>query len=107
MQEPPRTPGGHRLYETRAARRLTFIRRARELGFAIDDIRSLLGLVDRQIVTCGEVQAITDHQLQAVRAKIADLRELERVLAEMTVSCTGGSVPDCPIIEVLFRPMPA
>lgn len=107
MQAPPRTRGGHRLYETGAVRRLAFIRRARELGFAIDDIRSLLGLVDRQVVKCGEVLAITDHQLQAVRAKIGDLKRLERVLAAMTASCTGGNVPDCPIIEALLTPVPA
>lgn len=107
MQEPQRTQGGHRFYETGAVRRLTFIRRARELGFTIDDIRSLLGLVDRRAVTCGEVQTITNHQLQSVQGKIADLRKLEIVLAEMTVSCAGGNVPECPVIEALFSPMAA
>ena len=86
---------------------MTFIRRARELGFTLDDVRSLLGLVDRRRVTCGEVQSITNHQLQGVRAKIADLRKLERVLADMTKACTGGNVPECPVIEALFSPKAA
>lgn len=102
MKAPPRTRGGHRAYGNEAAGRLSFIRRARELGFTIDDIRSLLGLVDRRTVTCGEVQKITEHQLQGVRAKVADLKKLERVLAGMTKSCAGGDVPDCPVIEALF-----
>lgn len=102
MKAPPRTRGGHRVYGNEAAGRLSFIRRARELGFTIDDIRSLLGLVDRRAVTCGEVQKITDHQLQAVRKKIADLAKLEVVLAQMTLSCAGGNVPECPVIGALF-----
>jgi MerR family mercuric resistance operon transcriptional regulator len=102
MKPPPRTQGGHRQYGADAAGRLNFIRRARELGFTVGDIRALLGLVDRRAATCGKVYAITSHQLQNVRAKIADLRKLERALAGMTESCKGGSVPDCPVIEVLF-----
>jgi MerR family mercuric resistance operon transcriptional regulator len=102
MKPPPRTHGGHRVYGADAAGRLSFIRRARELGFTIGDIRALLGLVDRRAATCGKVYAITGHQLRNVRSKIADLRKLERVLSGMTESCKGGSVPDCPVIEVLF-----
>ena len=102
MKAPPRTRGGHRVYGNEAAGRLSFIRRARELGFTIDDIRSLLGLVDRRAVTCGEVQKIAEHQLQGVRAKVVDLKKLEFVLAGMTRSCAGGDVPDCPVIEALF-----
>lgn len=102
MKAPPRTKGGHRLYGADAAGRLTFIRRARELGFTIEDIRSLLGLVDRRAVTCAKVFSITSHQLDIVRAKIVDLKKLERVLCEMAVSCKGGNVPECPVIEALF-----
>ena len=107
MKAPPRTQGGHRAYGSEAAGRLSFIRRARELGFTVDDIRSLLGLVDRRAVTCGEVQKIAEHQLRGVRAKLADLKKLEHVLAGMTRSCAGGDVPDCPVIEALFSPKAA
>jgi MerR family mercuric resistance operon transcriptional regulator len=103
MAKPPRSLGGHRLYAEDATRRLTFIRRARELGFAIEDIRAMLGLIDRRAVTCDEVLAIARHQLEAVREKIADLRKLERVLATMTASCAGGQVPQCPIVDALYK----
>lgn len=102
LRKPPRTAGGHRLYGGEAAGRLSFIRRARELGFAIDDIRGLLGLVDGRAVTCAGVRRITDRQLATVKSKVADLRKLERVLAAMTASCAGGDVPECPIIDALF-----
>ncbi|MGQ0678005.1 MAG: MerR family transcriptional regulator [Rhodospirillales bacterium] len=102
MKPPPRTRGGHRLYGGDAVGRLTFIRRARELGFTIGDIRALLGLADRRAVTCGPVRKITEHQRRGVRATIADLRKLDRVLAGMARSCAGGDVPDCPVIEALL-----
>lgn len=100
---PPRTAGNQRIYEPAHRQRLTFIRRARELGFAIEDIRALLTLVDRHTVTCGEVQGIAERQLAAVRAKMSDLKRLERALKDMTASCVGGLVPDCPIVETLFQ----
>lgn len=103
LPAPPRTAGNQRIYEPAHRQRLTFIRRARELGFAIGDIRALLALVDRHTVTCGEVQGIAERQLAAVRAKMSDLKRLERALEDMTASCVGGLVPDCPIVETLFQ----
>ncbi|MDE4915990.1 helix-turn-helix domain-containing protein [Methylobacterium sp. 092160098-2] len=99
---PPRTAGNQRVYDEAHQRRLTFIRRARELGFTIEDIRSLLALVDRHTATCGEVQSAAARQLVAVRTKIMDLRRLERALADMTASCPGGTTPECPILDTLF-----
>ena len=63
MPEPGRTEGGHRNYAAAHVRRLTFIRRARELGFAIEDIRALLELAEPGRVSCGEVQKIAAHHL--------------------------------------------
>ena len=63
MPEPGRTEGGHRNYATVHVRRLTFIRRARELGFAIEDIRTLLELAEPGRVSCGEVQKIAARHL--------------------------------------------
>ena len=101
MPEPPRTPGGHRAYNAAHEERLRFIRRARELGFGIEEIRGLLTLVDRHAVTCAEVQEMTLHHLIDVRAKIADLRRLERTLAATVAACSGDEVPNCPVIDAL------
>ena len=103
LPAPSRSAGGHRLYGEDHLKRLTFIRRGRELGFSLDDIRGLLGLVDGGAYTCAEVKAVTLEHLGEVRRKLADLRRLERVLKGMAAECEGGAVPDCPVIDALFR----
>lgn len=103
MPPPPRSEGGHRLYDEVLVRRLSFIRRCRELGFSLDEIRGLLELVDGGTYTCAEVKDMTQDHLQSVRTKIADLRALEKTLKEMVSKCVGDEVPDCPIIDVLFE----
>ncbi|MER2268575.1 MerR family transcriptional regulator [Methylobacterium oxalidis] len=103
LPAPPRTAGNQRIYDRAHRQRLTFIRRAREIGFSLEDIRALLTLVDRHAVTCGEVQDVADRHLITVRAKITDLRRMERVLKDMKAACAGGLVPDCPIMETLFQ----
>ncbi len=102
MPEPPRTAGGHRSYGKSHERRLGFIRRCRELGFSIEEIRVLLGLVDGGDYTCGEVKAVADRHLDDVRRKIADLKKLERTLKDVGAACDGGQVPECPIIDALY-----
>ena len=103
LPKPPRSAGGHRLYGGEDARRLTFIRRSRELGFGLDEVRQLLHYVDDGGYTCAEVKAITVDHLTEVRRKLSDLRRLERALKEMIVNCDGGDIPDCPILETLYR----
>ena len=98
---PPRTPAGHRLYDERHVSRLHFIMRARELGFGIDEIRDLLGLVDSDQQTCAEVKARTEWHLADVRAKIERLQRIELVLADTAAKCTGEEVPECPVLEAL------
>jgi MerR family mercuric resistance operon transcriptional regulator len=102
LPAPPRTEGGHRLYKDDHLKRLIFIRRSRELGFTLNEIRNLLGLVAGDY-TCGEVQAAALSHLRSIRHKIADLRRMERTLADTASRCKGGTAPDCPIIEVLSR----
>ncbi len=104
LPKPPRTQGGHRQYDEPELKRLTFVRRSRALGFTLDEIRGLLGLVDGGDYTCGEVKAITLDHLEEIRRKIADLTRLETVLRDMAAECEGGTVPDCPVIEALFTP---
>ncbi|MFQ5972567.1 MAG: helix-turn-helix domain-containing protein [Alphaproteobacteria bacterium] len=103
MPSPARTQGGHRAYGADAWRRLVFIRRCRELGFTIEQIRGLLDLVDRGDYTCAEVYDIAQQHLRALRDKIADLKRMESVLRGMAARCDEGEVPSCHIIEALSR----
>ncbi len=105
LPDPPRSKGGHRHYADDHLKRLNFIRRSRELGFTIEEVRGLLGLVDGGSYTCAEVETMTLDHLQNVRAKITDLKTIEKVLTEMVSQCDGGQVPECPVIDVLFGEM--
>ena len=99
-----RTQGGHRNYDATHIRRLAFIRRARELGFALDGIRALLELAEPSRVSCGEVQKIAAVHLRCVRAKLADLVKMEKLLAKTVAACDGNRSPSCPVIEMLDTP---
>lgn len=100
LPPPPRTEGGHRLYADDHLKRLAFIRRSRELGFTLDEVRNLLALVEGGY-TCGEVQAAALAHVESIQRKIADLQQMERTLAETAAHCKGGTAPDCPILDVL------
>ncbi|HSY86506.1 MAG TPA: helix-turn-helix domain-containing protein, partial [Verrucomicrobiae bacterium] len=102
LPKAPRSAGGHRIYNQGHLMRLGFVRRSRELGFSLDEVRGLLQLVDGGRYTCAEVKAVTLDHLADIRRKIADLRRLEQTLAEVAGKCRGGKVPDCPVIEALF-----
>jgi MerR family mercuric resistance operon transcriptional regulator len=102
MPPATRSEGGHRLYGEVQSRRLGFIRRTRELGFTLDQVRTLLKLVDGGRYTCAQVKRITVHHLDEVRRKVVDLRKIERALAEMAAQCEGGIVPKCPVIDALL-----
>lgn len=101
MPSPARTTSGHRAYELNYIQRLTFIRRARELGFRIEQIRALLALAEPSRASCAEVKEVTRAHLSEVRTKLADLARLERILAATVAKCSGGSAPTCPVLDVL------
>jgi MerR family transcriptional regulator, mercuric resistance operon regulatory protein len=107
LPPPPRSRGGHRIYEESHLARLSFVRRARELGFTLDEVRSLLRLVDGSHYSCAEVRELTLEHLKEVRRKVADLRRLERTLSNIVSLCVGGSARECPIIETLSHPRQA
>jgi MerR family mercuric resistance operon transcriptional regulator len=81
-------------------------RRARALGFSIDEVRKLLTLADERKRPCAEVRVVAGAHLDDVRAKIADLRAMERVLRETVARCASGRRADCPLIEALYREAP-
>lgn len=101
LPEPPRSANDYRIYDEAHVRRLRFVLRGRELGFSIEEIRGLLELVDGGNQTCGEVKARTEHHLTDVRAKIADLRRIEKILAQTAAKCSGDAAPKCPILDAL------
>jgi MerR family mercuric resistance operon transcriptional regulator len=101
MPTPPRTASGRRVYGPADLRRLAFIRRARELGFSLDEIRALLRLGGPEKASCREVREIATHHLEDIRAKLRDLRKLERLLAKTVARCSGKMAPDCPVLDIL------
>lgn len=101
LRKPERSAGGYRLYDASDIERLSFIRQARDLGFKLDAVRRLLGLADRKVNTCDEVRELAGAHLAEVRAKLADLRRMERVLSDLIRCCKGSSVPECLLLEAL------
>lgn len=100
LAEPPRPPRGVRRYSAETVARLRFIKRAQELGFTLAEVRRLLALGDPQ--SCGKTRALAAEKLALVRARLADLGRLERMLASLIRRCDAakGKVC-CPIIESL------
>jgi MerR family mercuric resistance operon transcriptional regulator len=107
MPKPDRTAGGHRSYSTDHARRLSFIRRARDLGFSLDEIRALLALAQPGKSACAGVKRIASAHLQDVRTKMADLARLEHILAKTVERCVGDQSPACPVLDALWPDHPA
>ena len=101
LPPPPRTASGRRVYDSTDLRILTFIRRSRELGFSLDEIRALLRLGGPEKASCREVREIAAHHLEDIRAKLGDLKKLERLLAKTVARCSGKTAPDCPVLDIL------
>ena len=101
LPAPARTESGRRVYQLADIRTLAFLRRARELGFSLDEIRALLRLGGPEKASCRDVRRIAAHHLDHIRAKISDLRKLERLLAKTVARCTGTTAPLCPVIDIL------
>jgi len=107
LPPPPRTTGGHRVYGEAHERRLAFVLRSRELGFSLEQVRDLLGRADERHTSCAEVKTMTLEHAATIRAKIADLRKMERILSDMAGRCGAvkgddGNVPACAIVDDLF-----
>lgn len=102
LAAPERTNGNYRAYNQEHAHRLRFIRRSRDLGFPVEQIRDLLRLSSEQHDSCSEVCVIAQKHLELVEAKLADLQRLASELRRISSSCSGdGPMADCRIIEAL------
>lgn len=107
LPSPPRTDSNRRLYDERDLARLVFIRHARELGFEIDAIRTLLELQGKPDVSCAAVDAIAGERLAEIDRRIASLTALKSELERMIHDSRHGRVAECRIIEVLQAQRPA
>jgi MerR family transcriptional regulator, mercuric resistance operon regulatory protein len=103
LPKPERSAGGYRLYRSIDSDRLCFIRRARDLGFSLDEVRRLVDLADQKSRSCRRVHNIAVHHLAEIRAKIADLQRMEGVLVTMVEACARGTMPACPLLETLTQ----
>ncbi|MGF6308076.1 MerR family mercuric resistance operon transcriptional regulator [Bradyrhizobium sp. i1.8.4] len=101
LPPPPRAANGRRVYGPHESRVLAFVRRSRELGFSLDEIRALLRLGGPDKASCREVRDIATLHLDDIRAKISDLRKLERLLATTVARCSGTTAPECPVLDIL------
>jgi MerR family transcriptional regulator, mercuric resistance operon regulatory protein len=102
LPSPPRSAGGRRVYSDSHARILKFIRRARELGFPIADIRTLLDMAEPDNVSCADVEKVARTHLETVRTKLADLVKLEKVLSETIDQCGTSDAPRCAVLDILY-----
>ncbi len=101
LAPPPRSASGRRVYGVNDLRIVAFIRRSRELGFSLGEIRALLRLGGPEKASCREVRTIAAHHLEDIRAKLADLKKLERLLAKTVAKCSGRMAPDYPVLDIL------
>ena len=102
LPKPPRTASGYRAFPSDSVRRLRFIKRAKELGFSLNEIKQLLALRFDPDTSCALVQQRAEDKLEDIEHKIQDLRRMKKALARLTATCPGrGSTGECPILESL------
>ncbi|BDC43090.1 MerR family transcriptional regulator [Paraburkholderia terrae] len=101
LPAPARTEGNYRAYATDHLNRLSFIRRARDLGFPLEQVRELLALADDRTRSCSAIDAIASEHRREVERKIRDLRKLKAELDNLIDQCSCGTVDECRIIEAL------
>ncbi len=101
LLRPARAANGYRIYGDEDVHRLRFLARSRALGFSIEDCRRLLDLYDNKGRSSSEVKALTENRIGDIDRRIAEMREIRRVLMQLSNSCHGDNRPDCPILDDL------
>jgi len=101
LAEPQRASGGVRRYGEAAVARLGFIRRAQDVGFTLDEVRTLLMLGETP--NCRGARTLAAQKLEVVQARLRELQRVRRALAELIERCDAGRQHQCPIIESLAR----
>jgi MerR family transcriptional regulator, copper efflux regulator len=103
LLRPAARSGGQRIYDNEDVRRLAFIRRCRDFDFSLDDIRSLLSLMQRG-ASCSQARQLAEGRLAELRCRMAELKALEASIASLVTACAktcdGGAAPDCVILQL-------
>ncbi len=100
---PHRAENGYRSFDERDLHKLTFLARARGLGFSIEDCRVLLALYEDESRASADVKRVAEDHLKRIDAKIADLGAMRDTLADLVDACAGDHRPDCPILSGLSK----
>ncbi|BBN80335.1 Cu(I)-responsive transcriptional regulator [Pseudoalteromonas sp. A25] len=101
IRKSPRTASGYRLYNSEQLNQLRFIKRARNLGFSLSDIQSLLELWQNPDRESRVVKQLAQSHLEEIENKITQLQHMQQVLTELAQSCKGDTNPQCSILEQL------
>ncbi len=104
LPRPLRTSGGYRDYTAEQVQRLRFIIRGRELGFGLDEIRSLLALAHDASLSCVQVDQLARHHLDDIRARMRELARMAKELERTISVCAGGQRDQCTILDALRQP---
>jgi len=100
LDEPDRRASGYRQYDEDVVQRLQFIRRAKELGFTLKEIKELLSLKLDPSTTCADVKERAEAKIEGIEGKIRTLQRMKRALVKVTKSCSGsGPASECPILD--------
>ncbi len=103
---PLRGDNGYRQFRDSDLHKLSFLARARSLGFSIEDCRTLLALYEDRSRASADVKAIARDHLTRIEGKIAELRAMQATLSDLVSACAGDARPDCPILNGLSAPKP-
>lgn len=100
---PDRRPNGYRDYDDPAIQKLAFLKRARQLGFSIDDCRQLISLYEDKGRASADVKSLAEKHLREVDTRLEELQHLRDTLSHLVHSCKGDDRPDCPILADLAQ----
>jgi MerR family copper efflux transcriptional regulator len=106
IPRPSRSESGYRRYAAADVHRLSFVRRARDAGFATPDIKKLVSLWQDEHRTAREVRRLAQSHLAQIEARIEELRAVAGALSHLVANCHGGDRPECPILESLAHDAP-
>ncbi len=101
LPDPPRTDAGYRLYAPEDVHTLRFVRRARDLGFSVEQILNLLGLWQDRTRASADVKSVAAAHVRELRDKIEAMEQMARTLEDLIAHCHGDERPECPILEEL------
>lgn len=102
LPKPARTASNYRIYNDDAIKSLTFIKRAKGIGFSLNDIKVLLGMADGKMRHCAEVREFAETRLAKIRSRILDLKAMEKTLTDLVRQCNSArNIAECPILETL------